>query len=87
MKAFWPSSLPSARSANVSSGDGGERSAGVAWWRGHTRDHDGDIALRLRLALVDVAKLFEVHGPTLFLAGGVLDLKLEDTIGLRASVS
>src|SRR5258706_6968159 len=53
--------------------------------RVHTRDHDGDIALRLRLALVDITVLFEVDGPTLLRAGGVLDLKLEDTIGLRVA--
>ena len=40
-----------------------------------TRDHDGDITLQLCLALVDIAKLFEVYGPTLFLASGILDLE------------
>jgi hypothetical protein len=48
----------------------------------HTGDHDGDIALRLRLALINIAVLLEVDGPTLLSAGGVLDLEFEDTIGL-----
>ena len=38
----------------------------------------------MRLALVDIAVLFEVDGPTLLRAVSVLDLELEDTIGLRA---
>ena len=105
MKAFWPSSLPSARSANVSSdkrkrnisvnhsehrdcrrreGWYGMESGGWRVSRGHTRDHDGDIALWLRLALVYFAVLLEVDSPTLLHAGNRFNLKFEDTIGLRA---
>jgi hypothetical protein len=53
-------------------------------WYGHTGDHDGDIALWLRLALVDPAVLLEVDSPTLLLVSSVLDLKFEDAIGLQA---
>ena len=51
---------------------------------GHTGDHNGDITLWLRLALGDIAVLFEVDGPTLLRTVSVLDLELETTIGLRA---
>ena len=54
----------------------------MAWYSGR---RVAGVALQLRLALVDIPVLLEVDGPILLLAGGVLNLKFEDTICLRGA--
>jgi hypothetical protein len=58
MKTCRPSSLPSARSANVP-----PAVKDVEGYGRSTRDNDGDVALRLRRAVVDVRVLLEFDGP------------------------
>jgi len=85
MNAFWPSSLPVARSTNVAS-----KRKNIASELYHaprdegarTVEQNGDVRLRLRRPRVQRPSLLQINGPDALLAVLVLDAQLEDRVDL-----